>query len=529
MNKSELDQVTTVGILLVHGIGEQLPGHHLRSVAESLVQVWQEKYGSSNVLEMREAPRKCDQCHSDECEGYRPDKCEVCCPDECVTILIKCGTGDDTSVRIEVREVFWADLDESPRGAGKTIMHQLRFWRWGLSQWANPRYSKDDTNLPGSKKMIEPVPQGESSIPLSVRLRLFGVSVAFILLGATWELLRFVVRRLRIAMAGSGVLVSHLGDVQLYTDDRYHYRPADVKLTDAPRDAVRRRMVGGLLKMALSRYDRWYVFAHSLGTVVAHNGLMELAEALPNYLSSKEWESAKKHSGLTITDSELQHRRMRPARPDQLDNTDAIDRGVLFQRLRGFCTYGSPLDKFAKIWPAIVPINPEVEPLARCDWINVFDQMDPVAASLDRFNWGKPFNPSNISYKASSLFVMAHISYLTQKTGDGFAAALGEWVVTGRPFDREFSGRFGGGDARAAARYLWWFGLSGVAALPWILLAHKFCDNCVQSVYHSVSAIAAGALNVIWHTIDLTALLCILGIVVALVLLTAFSTRNRSP
>ena len=427
MSKNTVDETKTVGILVVHGMGEQLPGDHLNSVAESLVRVWQKKYGRANVTEMRDASRKCDHGLSGDCDKRHPD--------ECVTVLVKCGNGNDASIRIEIREVFWADLDETPRGAGQAIMQQFRFWCWGLSQWSVRRYSAKETELPGSKTMIEPIPDGESNIRLNVRLHLFGVGVAFALLGATMELARFIVRRFRIATVGPGIFVSHLGDVQLYTENRYKYRPTDVMLTDAPRDAIRRRMVSGLLKMALRQYDRWYVIAHSLGTVVAHNGLMELAEALPNYLSSKEWECAKELDRLTTTDDELEERPMRPARPSWLDTTDIIDRSVLFERLKGFCTYGSPLDKFATLWPGIVPINPDPEPLARREWINVYDRMDPVAASLDRFGKRNPFTLENVPYKASILFLLAHIAYLStvaRKFGDVLchaALASGDWVA----------------------------------------------------------------------------------------------------
>ena len=100
------------------------------------------------------------------------------------------------------------------------------------------------------------------------RARLFGVGVAFALLGITWEMVRFVVQRLRVvvqrqraAMPGSGILASYLGDVALYTENRYRWRPSDVLCTDAPRDAIRRRMVRGLVEMAAQGYDRWYVVA----------------------------------------------------------------------------------------------------------------------------------------------------------------------------------------------------------------------------------------------------------------------------
>lgn len=529
---------TTVGVLVVHGMGEQKPGSHRNAVAESLVRAWQEKYGRWNVREVRDSKQeracKDEQDAKDDREPKDKGK-------ECVKIQISSANGDASLTEVEIREVFWADADESPQGSWQSIVFQIKFWCWGLSQWAVKRYSKGDTGLPGSKKMYEPVPKQESRIPLSVRLRLFGVGVTFALLGVTWELLRFLVRRLRIAMGGSGILVRSLGDVQLYTENRYRYRPADVvAFTDAPRDAIRRRMIKGLVDMALGPYHRWYVVAHSLGSVVAHNGLMELAEALPNYLTEDEWKKVKEHEhvGLTTDGPDVTDREMRPARPEWLKNTDAIDRRVLFERLKGFCTYGSPLDKFATLWPAIVPINTDHGPLSECEWINVHDLMDPVGARLDRFppDNKKGFEPTNMPYRACILFALSHIAYLKRTRADSFAARLGDWIVT-EAFDPNLSGKFGGGrlrrvgeSLRRVGRYFWWFLLSGLAAFPWILLVATLCENCVQSGFHFLRDVVHSAARVVWHAKDPLAALCVLGVVVLIMFFMAsVCSREQEP
>ena len=41
--------------------------------------------------------------------------------------------------------------------------------------------------------------------------------------------------------------------------------------------------------MALGSYCRWYILAHSLGSVAAWNGLMETEHCLPNYLDEARW------------------------------------------------------------------------------------------------------------------------------------------------------------------------------------------------------------------------------------------------
>ena len=214
-------------------------------------------------------------------------------------------------------------------------------------------------------------------------------------------------------------------------------------------------------------------------------------------------------------------REMRPARPNWLENTDAINRSVLFERLEGFFTLGSPLDKFATLWPAIVPINKDIEALAGCDWINVHDRMDPVAAQLDRF--GKEFSPSNIPYKASNWFIFAHIRYLRRTTEDGFAARLGEWSMAGKPFNEKISGKFGGGDARTAAKCVWWIGLSGLASFPLIWLVQKMCGNCAEPGYRLLTSLLSGALKTVFDSSYPFAVLCVVGTAVILVLVAALA------
>ncbi len=48
-------------------------------------------------------------------------------------------------------------------------------------------------------------------------------------------------------------------------------------------------MIRALADMALAPYDRWYVLAHSLGSLVAFNGLMETAYTWPGYLDEEQW------------------------------------------------------------------------------------------------------------------------------------------------------------------------------------------------------------------------------------------------
>ena len=52
-------------------------------------------------------------------------------------------------------------------------------------------------------------------------------------------------------------------------------------------------MIRAIADVACNRYHRWYVLAHSQGTVVAFNGLMETAYAWPGYLDEDRWDRLK--------------------------------------------------------------------------------------------------------------------------------------------------------------------------------------------------------------------------------------------
>jgi len=77
-------------------------------------------------------------------------------------------------------------------------------------------------------------------------------------------------------------------------------------------------------------------------------------------------------------------------------------------------TYGSPLDKFAFLWPQIVSINRDVNVWsAGFEWINVFDHTDPVAAKLTAFHGAMGRDVKNFAYKASPFLLYSHIAIYT--------------------------------------------------------------------------------------------------------------------
>ena len=471
MNAENIDQqqcctaTERVGVLAVHGMGEQGENAHRDALANVLVRSWRAQYGYSNVLDVTSSY----QPASPDCPK-KPDR-----PNPPIVIRINVSSEPDRTVEVEIREVYWADLDEAPEGFVARAKRAFLFWVWGLSVWARQRKKFDRDDSLAEHGMIAP-----DSGPMHwTRLKLFLVGIWFSALGLTWELLRVIAKWLRIAAPGSGVLVRHLGDVELYTDNAYRFRPEKASASDRPRDAIRRRMITALTVMAGEGYDRWYLVAHSQGSVIAHNGLMELDVALPKYLTKKEWQDL--HNDLKGTGNPIDHKEYL-ARPCWLQPNDAIDRQKLFNKLRGFITYGSPLDKFATIWPAIVPINTAAGVLDKCEWRNVHDRMDPVAGKLDYFcKKNFKFRPINVAYQSSFLFVVAHISYLKWHEKGGFPQALACWIATDKIFKQSTLNRRGGGGVRAAVRIAWW---PVIGFIPLCILGYAFDDWLMKKALH---------------------------------------------
>jgi hypothetical protein len=92
------------------------------------------------------------------------------------------------------------------------------------------------------------------------------------------------------------------------------------------------------------------------GTVVAWNGVMEIQQALPNYLDRQCWDKLERPlRGDSAVPFEINA--MMPNRPVWLDRHEIIDRDAFFKNFRGILTYGSPLERFCALWSAMVPIN----------------------------------------------------------------------------------------------------------------------------------------------------------------------------
>ena len=428
------EEVERIGIVLVHGMGEQRRFEHLSSEVRDLLAALD---ADPNVLHTVDTRSTRDSAVGAEQQSWRAEKGAP------VRVDIRYVSGEHEEKRqtLEFHEVWWADLDDKA-----TLWNQVKFWFWGLGMWRAKRFCRP--YLPGAAGMSPPGATAGGKAALwervaraaVVRARLFGAAVVFLLTAITLDLLKAVLRWLRLGRLGSGTLYRYLGDVKLYQD---RGRPGKGPLEDhglPRRVAIRRRMVTTLVTVAGWKYDRWYVLAHSLGSVVAFNGLMETAHALPNYLSETALKGAVCFRGLDSATASDALKRMSPRRPVWVRDGCTLDRKKLFSRLRGFVTYGSPLDKFAFLWPQIVNVNKDKSAFAEglkesFEWINIFDHTDPVAGHLDAFRdaCGEGRGPRNFAYKACWALLYSHKRYLKGGAkSDSASRKLLDWILDGK-------------------------------------------------------------------------------------------------
>jgi hypothetical protein len=432
----------TIGVILVHGIGEQRRFEHLESQGRLLIEAFRRLPDTQISVEILQAP---GGVHYAEQNTWASSP------------SVRIGLKDPRGYReILLHEVWWADVNEP-----YSLAKQFRFWLWGLSVWSYPR--KATSCAPGFEAMIAPVVPGlGAKRRLLVRLELFGISTLFLMTAFPLGIGVVLAKRLLNFSAPDLVqtIVNYVSGVKLYNQRRR--RGAKLifntdndfidTLDEPPRVSIRRRMVETMVDVALQKYSRWYVLAHSLGSVVAQNGLMEPAETLAHYLDKEKWDRLRtagwcginpaQSGDTTYFAGERADRFSLPRRPTWLDPDAVVYRKQILSGFKGLLTYGSPLEKFAALWPARVAIN-ESEPhfQAAAEWINVYDPIDPVSGVLCAFS--PPDLPANcaprlvnIGYRTDWKLLYAHLRYLqvSKSTSKTLGNAVAHWLAHGGRF-----------------------------------------------------------------------------------------------
>jgi hypothetical protein len=106
-----------------------------------------------------------------------------------------------------------------------------------------------------------------------------------------------------------------------------------------------------------------------------------------------------------------------PRTPVWLSEDDALDLKKLFSRLRGFVSYGSPLETFARTWPAIVQLNLTAIFSEKFEWLNFYDPVDFVASPLSSFSKQIDVSHQNVKLvdvpvRSSINIVTSHVKYV---------------------------------------------------------------------------------------------------------------------
>jgi len=361
----------TIGIIVVHGVGSQRAQETVGQVALNFYQLLQR---DQNVTRLE--------------KDLHPDR-----PSQPVTLDF---FYKNSQFRIKFYEVYYADLD-----LPYNFLRWVRLVVWGLILPFYPGRYEEIQNTDARMKNIE-VSRGTR---VWVRFQLAILSVIFIFLLFTLRALTFVIYRVSGKRPKLGEFIhEYLGDVQLFVSERM--RKDTIETYGKPsRAAMRVRFWNTYGRACLDDNDEIVLITHSLGTVVTFNAMMEPGDRI---------------LGEYVTDRELRER--------LLQLWGSPKREKVFAKLQAWFTLGSPLDKFAAIWPRTIPVNIDKSdpPVAiagqpqtaihyqrQIPWINVHDILDIIGANLNNFTalQDKGFHLKNHPLVDRWTFLTAHTSY----------------------------------------------------------------------------------------------------------------------
>lgn len=417
---SERPALRRVGLLAVHGMGEQGRFQFLDGLVRDLELAFRSAAGAGTAVSV--SLRVADSSLMGAAAPTLVDG-----PEPAAEIVVV-DREQGTEVRVGVHEVWWGDVVDPP-----TVLQPAKFLAWGLAMWAVPlkRRRAFHEREPGTVGwfLAEPEPKEGRGFRarLWTRLRLFFAAYLVAVIGLVLSLGRALIQFLfRLNLPDPvRTAIAYMSDVKLYTQPTSPEAVPLDHLGQHARFAIRARVVRGAVDVAGQGYERWWVLAHSLGSVITLSGLMTPDGLLARYLDEARWRRLA-GTPLAYRDPNQVPRDTRVACPAWLPPDQCLRRGKLLERFAGLVTYGSPLDKFAMIWPAVIPLARDQAGLAGRPWLNFFDETDPVAGRLDAFDKideaDSPFRPRNIGFAAHWLPLYSHLRYLSVPRRDGDSA-----------------------------------------------------------------------------------------------------------
>jgi hypothetical protein len=403
------ENIKKIGILLVHGIGDQQRHEHVNSVARHFVDMSCLKYGDGNVSVTAHPGYK----------GRAP-----------VTLSIAENDGEAPNVQIDFHEVWWRDLGDT-----RTFGRIIKFWFWALSisgtrgQFSNPTAEHD---LPTNPSSIR------KRVGIGSRIKLFYTTTFFFVMLAPLWLLTNIANIIpglpRIRLFDS--VFAYMSSVKLYQNlgDNLAGRIDD--FNQPRRLSIQRKVHEALVHLYRQNYDRWYIAGHSLGSVIAFKALFSCEHGFARLLTRNVWEFE--------VDEKLKYSCPPPApypdepkRPNWMSNDSAIRTDLLLSKCAGFVSWGSPLETFAHAWPATIPMSKAFAVTTDFQWLNIYDAADIVASPLSSFKIttadSNEVEPINISTRSHSFIAFSHTHYFHTKNLDDAKNRVGfsilEWLI----------------------------------------------------------------------------------------------------
>ena len=216
-----------VGLLVVHGIGDQNRGQHVQNVAESFVKALVLQYGNDKI--------------SVELPGLNGD----------LTIHLR---DDNREATFDLVEMWWRDLGHQPR-----LSALIGFWLWAVS-------------LPGTRGLFRSAAQGRKNpenpsaihsmvLPYDRLLLLLKTTYFFLLLSPIAMVVRLItiipgVRQIPFIRS----VFTYLSSVQLYQERRSTQPGTLVDYDQSRRMSIQRRLANLIVSMSEPDYDRWYIW-----------------------------------------------------------------------------------------------------------------------------------------------------------------------------------------------------------------------------------------------------------------------------
>ena len=275
-----------IGILVVHGIGDQKQFDCLKGVAQSIVDSLQSEINNGYCevsVDINYATTGTFQSlHPAWQDGEKAP----------INVRIK-FSGYKYIYNLHLREVWWADLDR-PQNFGKFI----KFWFWGLSLWAIPPQENYPT-LNDPENNLKDFTWEENEHNQKLRSRLWARFEYFLIgifLLVCFPILFIIKQLLRLFDVNIPltIIADYIGKLRLYQQAANSGKELVEDFHNPPRFSVQRRMINALVRMAISNYDRWYVWSHSLGSIVAYNAFSMPEATLSHYVSHSMWEEINK-------------------------------------------------------------------------------------------------------------------------------------------------------------------------------------------------------------------------------------------